>query len=154
MPLIRCHDPRVKVFAQFIGLTFPICLMILHMPIPIIFFSGFPTWCFHNHFVELGTWHGDSLGGTLFVLVHLRIFCLIVATPHLCFPFFNKWYTYIRSCIRCGFCVFTIARGVINIKAFSATNKCVAWFPQGLDHFISLPFGFLTLDSSFIFWVH
>jgi hypothetical protein len=27
--------------------------------------------------------------------------------------------------------------------------KCVAWFPQGLDHFISLPFSFLTPDLSF-----
>jgi len=27
--------------------------------------------------------------------------------------------------------------------------KCVTWFPQGLDHFISLPFGFLILDLGF-----
>ncbi len=28
-------------------------------------------------------------------------------------------------------------------------TKCVAWSRQGLDHFISLPLGFLTLNSSF-----
>jgi hypothetical protein len=27
--------------------------------------------------------------------------------------------------------------------------KCVAWFPQGLDHFISFPLGFLTPDLDF-----
>ncbi len=27
--------------------------------------------------------------------------------------------------------------------------KCVAWSPKGLDHFISLPCGFLIFNSSF-----
>jgi hypothetical protein len=27
--------------------------------------------------------------------------------------------------------------------------KCVAWFPQGLDHFISLPLGFFIHDLGF-----
>jgi hypothetical protein len=27
--------------------------------------------------------------------------------------------------------------------------KCVAWSPQGLDHSISLPLGFFTLNSGF-----
>ncbi len=27
--------------------------------------------------------------------------------------------------------------------------KCVAWFLQRFDHFISLPFGFLIFDSCF-----
>ncbi len=27
--------------------------------------------------------------------------------------------------------------------------KCVVWSPQGLDHFISPPFGFLTFNSNF-----
>jgi hypothetical protein len=27
--------------------------------------------------------------------------------------------------------------------------KCVTWFPQGLDHFISLPLGFLIPDFGF-----
>ncbi len=27
--------------------------------------------------------------------------------------------------------------------------KCVTWFPQGLDHSISLPFNFLIPNSSF-----
>ncbi len=33
--------------------------------------------------------------------------------------------------------------------------KCVAWFPERLDHFISFPFGFFTPDLNFIlFWAH
>jgi len=27
--------------------------------------------------------------------------------------------------------------------------KCVVWYPQGLDHFISLPLSFFTLDLGF-----
>jgi hypothetical protein len=41
------------VFVWFFGLDFPICSMILSTPIPIVFFLGFPTWGFHNHFVEV-----------------------------------------------------------------------------------------------------
>jgi len=28
-------------------------------------------------------------------------------------------------------------------------SKCVAWSPKGLHHFISFPFSFLIIDSSF-----
>jgi hypothetical protein len=45
-------------------------------------------------------------------------------TPlHLCFPFLGRWYTYNRSHIICGSCVFTIVGRGISIKASNAANE-------------------------------
>jgi hypothetical protein len=72
------------VFVQFFGSTPPICSMILHTPIPTVFFPSFLTWGFHNHFAELGTRQGDPLRGALFTLVHLRTLRLIVVAHPIC----------------------------------------------------------------------
>lgn len=40
-------------FVWFFGSIFLICSMILCIPILIVFFSGFSTWEFHNHFVKV-----------------------------------------------------------------------------------------------------
>jgi hypothetical protein len=41
------------VFFRFFRSTFPICSTILCTPIPIIYFSCFSTWGFHNHFIKV-----------------------------------------------------------------------------------------------------
>jgi len=55
--------------------------------IPIVFFSSFLTWGSHNHFIGDRYMTRDPLGGVLFVLIHLRNFCLTIVAHLTCvFP--------------------------------------------------------------------
>ncbi len=127
--------------------------MILCTPIPIVFFSGFPTWGFHNHFVEINYITRGPIGKN--IVYYGSFLPYSNNPPYLCFPFVGRWYAYSRSSIRCGSCFFTIRAKVFNIKTFSAVKlKCVVWSPQGLDHSISFFPCFLFLIRIFIFWAH
>jgi hypothetical protein len=118
------HFSKVMVFAQFSKSTFPIWSIILHMPIPTIFFSSFPIWASHSHFIK----YKYIIGGPI------RRSVVYYGSPsqslpnnnnplYLCFPFLGKSCTYSRSCIKCGSYIFVISGGVINIKAFNVANK-------------------------------
>jgi hypothetical protein len=126
---------RVMVFTWFFLSTFFICLMILHMPIPKMFFPNFPTFQHGDLIIilsKLGTWQRDPLRRTLFVLTHLCAFCLNSSPPRLCFPFLGRWYTYKKSCIKCGSYVFTIVGKVIDIRSFSAISKVCSLVSLGV----------------------
>ncbi len=74
------REPKVRVET-----TFPICLTILCMPIPIIFFSSFPiTWGSHNHSIKIKYMIGNPLGRTLFALARLHTLCHITITHLTC----------------------------------------------------------------------
>jgi hypothetical protein len=98
--------------------------------------------------IRWGMW-GDPLGGVWFVLAHFHVFLFYNMSPlYLCFPFVSRWYTYSRFYIKYDSYLFTIVVGVFNI-GLSMLMKWVAWSPQGLNHFISLPFNCLIPNSSF-----
>ncbi len=127
------------IFTQFFGSNFPICLTILRTPIPTIFLLGFPTWGSHSHFVEIRYTISGSIERSIVCSCSpLHSSPYNNSPPYLCFPFFGEWYTYGRSRISCGSCVFTIMRRIINIKTFNVINEVCR-----LDHFISFPLGFL-----------
>jgi hypothetical protein len=37
----------------------------------------------------------------------------------------------------------------LALELLMQLSKCVAWFPHAINHFILVPFGFLTLDLGF-----
>jgi hypothetical protein len=100
---------------------------------------------FHSHFVKVRYIIGGRIGKNI---VYFGSFSHYLpcsnSTPHLCFPFFNGWYTYSRSRIRCGFCIFTIIGGVICIRSFSAAN--------GVCSLVSSRVGPPYITSSWLFY--
>jgi hypothetical protein len=118
------HFSRITIFTRFFGSALPICLMIIHTPIPIVFFPSLPTWGSHSHFVEIKYMTRGPIGRSVVCSSSpLHFSPYNSSTPYLCFPFLDRWYTYNMSHIICGFYVFTIARGVINIKSFNAVSE-------------------------------
>jgi uncharacterized membrane protein len=100
-----------------------------------------PTWGSHSHFIKIKYAIRGPIGW--------NIVCSSSPShsspynnnpPYFCFPLFGEWYTYSRSCIKCGFCVFTIIGGIINIRFFNAANK--VW------SLVSLGVGPLYITSS------
>jgi len=55
--------------------------------------------------------------------------------PYLHFPFFGGWYTYGKSCIKCGSYVFMITWRVINIRSFSVANEMCSLVSLGIGLF-------------------
>jgi hypothetical protein len=126
-PSIWCHSqPFFKsyCFVRFFGSFFPICLIILYTPISTVFFSGFSTWRSHNHYIRVRYTTRGPIGRSVVCFSSLSCFLPYNSNPpYLCFPFLRKWYTYNRSYIKCGPCVFIIVARIIIIMAFNATNK-------------------------------
>jgi hypothetical protein len=115
--------------------------MILHTPIPIIFFfSCFSTWGSHNHFVEVRYIIGGPIKRSIVGFSSPSRSSPYSNNPlYLCFFFLGRWYTYNRSHIRCGSCVFMIVKGIINLGLSIQPMKYVVWSFQGLDllyHFL------------------
>jgi hypothetical protein len=118
------HFSRVMVFAQFFRSIFPIWSTILHTPISTIFFSSFPIWGSHCHFIKDKYTIGRPIRkSVVYYSSPSQSLPSSNNPPYLCFPFLGKSCTYSRSCIRCGSYIFVISGGVINIKAFNAANK-------------------------------
>jgi hypothetical protein len=118
------HFSRIIIFAQFSKLAFPICLIILSMPIAIVFFLSFLTWRSHNHFIRVRYTIGGPIGRNVVCLGSPS--CYLPnsnSPPYLCFPFVSGWYTYNRSHIRCGSCFFIIISRILSIGAFSVANE-------------------------------
>jgi hypothetical protein len=112
------------VFTQIYKSIFPLCLTIICMPIPTVFFSSFLTWEFHNHFIQIKYTIGGPIGKNIVCSCLLSCFSPYNNnSPYLWFPFVNKWYTYSRSFIWCGSYFFTIVGGIFNIRTFNATSE-------------------------------
>jgi hypothetical protein len=112
------------VFVRFFGSTFPICSMILHTPIPTLFFLIFLPWGFHNHFVKVRyITRGPIRRSAVCYGSPSHSSPYSGSPPYLCFPFFGRWYTHSRSRIKCGSYVFMIVWWIINIRYFSAANE-------------------------------
>ncbi len=63
------------VFFRFSKSHFSIYSTILCTPIPSVFFSGFPTWGSHSHFIRIMFMtRGPIEKNVVFFFVHLRIF--------------------------------------------------------------------------------
>lgn len=85
--ITKNHFSRIVVFHQYLGSIFPICPMILCIPILTIFFTSFLTWGSHYNFVSIWYTIRDPFGGALFALAHLRVVHLITTTHATCvFP--------------------------------------------------------------------
>jgi len=112
------------VSVRFFGSALPICSMILHTPMPIVFFPNFLTWGFHSHFVEVRYTTRGPIRRSVVCSSSLSLSLLYSGSPpYLCFSFLCGWYTYNRFRIKCGSCVFMIVRRVINIRSFSVASK-------------------------------
>lgn len=146
-PSNRCHSldhfSKVMIFTRICGLFFSICLMTLCTPIPTVLFLSFSTWGFHSYFVEVRYIIGGPIWRNIVYFNSPLRFLLYNNNPsYLCFPFIGEWYAYNDYCIRCGSYFFTIAWGVFNIRAFSATNK--------VCNLVSIRVGLLYINS---FWL-
>jgi hypothetical protein len=112
------------IFIRLFGSALPICSTTLHTPIPILFFPSFPTWGFHTHFVKIRYRTRASIGRNVDCSSSPSCFSPYNSnTPYLCFPFLGKWYTYNKSYVKYGSCIFMIARKVINIRFFSVVSE-------------------------------
>jgi hypothetical protein len=120
MPSICIMDNqflRVTIFYWYFGSIFPICFMILGVPITTIFFISFSTWGFHNHFIWI--WHMTtwSFGWNLVhptTTTHLLLFFL--HSPMICISLimFKMWYM---------FFFFSFIGGVCTLRTFHLIDK-------------------------------
>jgi hypothetical protein len=118
------HFSKVMIFAWFYSSKFPICLMIICTPIPIVFFSSLLTWKFQNHFVRFKYTIRGPIGRSVICFnSHLHYSPYNDNPSLLVFSLCGKWHTYSRSCIRCGSCYFTIGTRVFKIRPFNATSE-------------------------------
>jgi len=89
-----------------------------------IFFSSFPTWRFHSHFIKIKYMtRGPNRN-------YIVCFCSLLHfspysnnPPYLCSPFVGRWYTYSRSNTKCGSYFFMITTWIFNIWAFNVANE-------------------------------
>jgi len=110
------------------------------MPIPIVFFSSFSTWKFHNRFVQVKCTIRGPIGRN--IVCSSLLSCsspYSSSSSYLWFPFVNKWYAYSGSFIRCGSCFFTIIGEVFNINTFSVFNKMCNLVSVGVGPFYITP---------------
>jgi hypothetical protein len=119
--------------------------MITRMPIPSVLFSSFLTQRFHYHFVKVRYTIGGPIRKNMVCFCSLLCFLPYSSNPpYLCFPFLGRWYTYNRSRIICGSCVFTIVGRIINIRAFNVTSE--------VCNLVSSWVGPLYITSSWLFY--
>ncbi len=111
----------------------------------------------HEHLIvislKLSTQWGDPLGGILFALAHLHVLRHIVTTrpscvflsltndTHIVGPTSNVVPMFLR-----------LEEELLTLSISVQPTNCVAWSPQKLDHYISLPPNFFTFNSSFHIW--
>ncbi len=108
------------------------------------------TWGSHSHFVSVRYTTREFIRRNIvYYGSPLHFSCYNNSPPYLCFPFLGKWYTYNRSCIKCDFYLFTIATGIINIRAFNAAIEMYSLVFIGVRPLYIFPPIFLTLNSSF-----
>jgi hypothetical protein len=114
------HFSRIMIFVWFSRSIFSFCSMIISTPIPTEFLLGFLIWGFHSHFIIIKyIIIGGPIGRNVVCFSSTSCFSPYNnSPPYLCFPFVDGWYTYNRSCIRCGFFFLMIVGRVFNIRAF------------------------------------
>jgi hypothetical protein len=106
------------------------------MPIPIVFFSGFPTWGSHSHLVEVRYTTGGPIARNVVCFGSPSRSSLYNNNPpYLCFPFLGKWYTYSWSRIKCGSYVISVEGRIINMKSFSANSEVCSLVSLGVRPF-------------------
>ncbi len=138
------------IFVWFFKSNFPICSMLLHMPIPTILFSGFLTWGFHSHFVKVRYMTWGLVGRSIVCFGSPLCFSPYIATDPTCVFLFVANNTHIEGLISNAVPAFLrLQKKLSALSLLMQPTKCVVWSFQGLDQFISHPPSFLTLDPSF-----
>jgi hypothetical protein len=126
------------IFAWFCRSNFPICLTIICMAIPIVFFSSLSTWRFQNYFVRFKYTIRGPIGRSVISFnSHSHYSPYNDSPPYLCFPFVVNDTNIVGLALDVVLVFFMIWARIFNIRFFN------------VNQFISLLFGFLTFDSSF-----
>jgi hypothetical protein len=118
------HFLRIAILYQHFGSVFPICSLVLCMPISIIFLGGFLTQGFHCHFIQVWYFIGGSFGRNVVCInssSHFPSYCS--NPPYLCFSFVGKWFTHSWSCIKHVTWFFVVIRKVWSIMTFNVVEK-------------------------------
>ncbi len=93
-PHLSSNGALNMVYKILWKLTILVCLTIICTPIPIVFFSGFPTCGFHSHFVEVKYTTRGPIGRNVVCFGSPSHFSPYSNNPpYLCFPFLGEWYT-------------------------------------------------------------
>jgi hypothetical protein len=108
-------------------------------------FSSFLTWGSHSHFITIRYMIGRPIGRSIVCSSPPSHFLPSNKSPmYLCFPFIGGWYTYNKSCIKCGYYFFMIITWVFNMKVFGSTKEVCNLFSIGV--------GPLHITSSWFFY--
>ncbi len=84
----------------------------------------------------------------MFILVHLRVLCTIaVIHPTCVFPSLVDDTHIVGPASTVVLAFLQLQKELSTVGPSVQPMKCVAWSPQGLDHFISLAHGFITPNS-------
>ncbi len=105
-------------------LIFPIYLMILCMPIPTVFFSGFLTWGSHNHFVKIRYMIERPIGRNIVFFGSLLCFLPCTTTHPICVFISLVGDTHIIGfTLDVVLVFFMITTRVFNIETFYVINE-------------------------------
>jgi hypothetical protein len=119
-------------------------------------FPGLPnisTWGSHSHFVEVKYMTKGPIEKN--VVCSNSLLCFLPynsSPPYLCFPFFSRWYTYNKSRIKCGFCIFIIVGKVINIRPFSVTIEVCSLVSLGVGPLYIISFWLSYSQFEFLYF--
>ncbi len=90
------------------------------------------------------------MGGMLFLLVHFCVLCPIVTTYFTyVFPSLANDTHIVGPTLDVVPTLKQLHEELLTLGFLMLPTKCVVWFLQGLDHFISFLFGFFTFDWGF-----
>jgi hypothetical protein len=130
------HFLANTIFFQFFISIFPIYLMILCTPIPIVFFSSFLTWGSHSHFIGVTYTTWGPIGRKVVTLVHLCVFRPIVTThPIYVFPLLVDETHIMGLASNVIFFFFMIVIRVFKIKDFNVVNEMCSMVSIGVGPF-------------------
>jgi hypothetical protein len=112
------------IFAWFCRSNFPICLTIICMAIPIVFFSSLSTWRFQNYFVRFKYTIRGPIGRSVISFnSHSHYSPYNDSPPYLCFPFVVNDTNIVGLALDVVLVFFMIWARIFNIRFFNVTSE-------------------------------
>jgi hypothetical protein len=124
---------RNYILCPILYINFSHLFKILCTPIPIVFFSSFPTWGSCSHFIRIKYKIRGPIGRNIICFNSPSgSFPYSSSPPYLCFPFIGGLYAYKRSCIICCSFFLQLQEKVFSIMVLIAIGEMCSLVSTGV----------------------